>query len=218
MTRKVQGVAAPREDLPDLPDEFVDHTTLAPHGTYEGSRWSSLESFEGDNATIRESRFDSVSVDTLSLKFSALTDVVVHNARIASFALRGARLARVVISGGRIGTLDLTDADVDAVVIDGTRIDYLTLGRASVTDLDIRSCRIDSLDLPAAKLSRVRFSASQANEFDPREASAKDVDLRGLDFASVSDARALAGMTISAQQAEIAAVQFAAALGVRVQN
>lgn len=183
---------------------------------YEGVEWNELTDTDGTSTTVRESIFSCTNADTVSLKFSTLTDVEFRQTRFASLQLRGSHLSRVRFVGGRIGTLDLTEAGIDAVVLDGVRIDYLTLGRASVTDVDVRGCRIDTLDMPTAKINRLRFTDSTAGELDPREAIAKDVDLRGLDFARITDMGSLRGMTISRGQAELAAVSLATSAGILV--
>ncbi|MGF3053880.1 pentapeptide repeat-containing protein [Microbacterium sp. YY-03] len=210
------SLTPPRADSPDLPNRFDEATALRPHGLFEGVEFATLEDADGTSSTVRESVLRGVSCDTLVLKFADISDVEFRDLRVASLQLRGAHLGRVRFVGGRIGTLDLTEAGLDAVVFDGVRIDYLTLGRASVRDVDVRHCLIDTLDMPVAKLNRVRFVESTAGELDPRESTAQHVDLRGLDFARVTDMAALRGMTISVEQAQNAAVALATAAGIRV--
>lgn len=191
---------------------------MRPHGLYEQVEFTTLEAVDGTSSTIRESVFGGVSCDVVTLKFADITDVEFRDVRVGSMQLRGAHLGRVRFVGGRIGTLDLTEAGLDAVEFDGVRIDYLTFGRASVRDVDIRGCHIDTLDVPVAKINRLRFVESTAGELDPRECTAQHVDLRGLDFARVTDMAALRGMTISPAQAQNAAIALATAAGIRVSD
>lgn len=216
MSRKTAPIQAPRSDLPDLPPTFEPAATLERSAFYDGVEFSHVQATDGPYASLRECRFVATDTDELTLAHATLSDVEFSELRVASLRMRGAGLTRVRFVGGRIGTLDLSDANLDAVVLEGVRIDYLSLGRATVTDMDVRGCRIDTIDLPSAQLTRVRFTDSESTELDPRETRNTHVDLRGLTFSHVTDLASLRGAVITEQQAEVAAVALAEAVGIRV--
>jgi hypothetical protein len=64
----------------------------------------------------------------------------------------------------------------------------------------------------------VRFDDTRTDELDVRGLRAEDVDLRGLEMLSLTDAAALRGTTLSAGQVERLAPALASALGIRVQD
>jgi uncharacterized protein YjbI with pentapeptide repeats len=103
-------------------------------------------------------------------------------------------------------------------VLDGLRIDYLTVAGATLADVEISGCRIGTLDAPGARLNRMRFTGTTADEVDTRELRSADLDLRGLDAGAFTDVRALRGATLNTAQVEAHAAAFAAALGLDVRD
>ena len=219
MARHRNDLTAPREHSPDLPAVLEDHSGLRARDDLEAVR---IELDDGDveapHSRIAESRIHAASLARFDLTGAALTDVAVDGLSAVEVVARDGRWRNVVVSGGRIGTLDAFRAEWDGVTLRGLRIDYLALASAEVSDVLIVDCTIGTLDVPAATLTRVRFEDSRADELDTRGLRAKDLDLRGLEVVSFTDVRSLTGATLEERQAELHAVAFAQALGIRVQD
>lgn len=214
-----QQLQPPVATEPDLPAEFDAGPSLRRGLDATAVRWEGGSgAVNAPHASISESVFDGGGYDAIDLAHAELIDVDLTGVSCATMSLRGARLRRVRLTGGRFGTIDLADAEVDELILDGVRVDYLALGRAEVTDADVRDSRFGSVDAPAARLTRIRFATSEANELDLREARNRDVDLRGLDVTHHLDPRGLAGTTLTELQAQLAARAFADALGVHVRD
>lgn len=215
MARPRGGPAAPRDHSPDIPPTLDERAGLSAREQVEGARLA-LAGGEVDAAhsRITESRLTAASLARLDLTGATLVDVSVAQLRAVECLARESRWRNVVVDGGRIGTLDALRAEWNGVTLRGLRIDYIGLASAELSDILIAECVIGTLDLPEATLSRVRFENSRADEVDTRGMRAKDLDLRGLDVASFTDVRALAGVTIEAAQAEFHAAAFARALGI----
>ena len=217
MVGRRDSPAAPRISTPDLPDELDDLEALAPRDDLLGVRIAGLSgAVTAPHARIAESRIEPAGVDALDVTGATLTDVAIADLRAPSLLARDGAWRTVDISGGRIGTLDALRATWQGVVLRGIRIDYLSLASARLDDVLFVDCTIGALDVPEARLARVRFDGCRADEVDTRGLRAADLDLRGLEALSFTDARALQGATLDARQAETHAAAFADALGIRV--
>lgn len=170
------------------------------------------------HAELSECVIAPASVSSIVLTGATLVDVAIDELRATTVTARGARLRRVRIEGGRIGTLDLADAELDEVELRGIRLDYLSLANARIEDLLFADCVLGTLDLPQATASRVRFENTSADDVDTRALHGEDVDLRGLDALSFTDAASLRGTTLTAVQIERLAPAFAATLGIHVRD
>lgn len=207
----------PRSFTPDLPTEFDDVEGLAPRGDVLGAQIGGLSGdVSAAHGHLAESRIDGASVDHFDLTGTVLADVVIDGIRAVEVSLRDGTWRNVEVTGGRIGTLDGLRSTWDAVTLRGIRIDYLSLSSATLGDVRIVDCEIGTLDLPDARLTRVRFEGSRADEVDTRGLRAADLDLRGIEALSYTDPKSLTGATLSPRQAELHAPSFAAALGIRL--
>ncbi len=72
-----------------------------------------------------------------------------------------------------------------------------------------------ALDMPNAKVERVRFEGSRADEVDTRGLRARDLDLRGLDALHYLDPTTLRGATTGLQAVDLGP-EFARALGIQL--
>lgn len=165
---------------------------------------------------IAESRIDAASVDRLDLTGAVLSDVVIDGIRAVEVGLRDGTWRNVEVTGGRIGTLDGLRSTWDGVTLRGIRIDYLSLPSSELSDVLVVDCEIGTLDLPDARVTRVRFEGTRADEIDTRGLRAADLDLRGIEALGFTDAKSLTGATLSPRQTELHAPAFAAALGIRL--
>ncbi len=210
---------APRVSPPETPDDLDTGHTLTAGGFHDERLWTTLtERTDASRSQVSSCVIRDVRADAIVLDHAGITDLLIQDVHLAQLSLRGARARRVAIRSGRIGTLDLADADIDELTVDDARVDYLALGRATLTDAVITGVGFGSVDAPAARLTRVAFVHSTADELDLRESKNTDLDLRGLDIAHHLDVRGLAGATISPVQAVTIAAQAASALGARVQD
>ncbi|MBN9176305.1 MAG: hypothetical protein J0I43_02920 [Microbacterium sp.] len=213
------GPRPPRTAAPDLPTLLDAHAGLSPRADVIAAH---IEGLRGDvsaaHGRVAESRIAGASVGRIDLGGTALSDVAITEIRAAELSAKDASWRSVEIDGGRIGTVDALRGSWDAVILRGLRIDYLSLAAAEVADLLVVDCQIGALDLPDARLARVRFERSRADEVDTRGVRGDDVDLRGLEALSFSDPRGLAGFWLSPRQAELHAPAFAHALGIRIES
>lgn len=210
---------APRLSAPDLPPRLEDGPPPSRSGDAFRVRWTAMDPVtDAAYASLTECALAGASVERLELTGATLVDVDVRDLRSTTLTGRGARLRRVRITGGRIGTLDLADADLDEVELRGVRIDYLSMGGARVADVLIAECTIGTLDMPQARVARMAFPDSRADEVDTRGLRAEDLDFRGLEAVSYPDAASLRGATFSPRQIEQLAPALAAALGIRVRD
>jgi uncharacterized protein YjbI with pentapeptide repeats len=209
--------SAPRLSAPDLPAVLEPQQGLAPRIDLVGARVTGLsEDVSAAHGHLSEARIDGASIGRFDLTGATLADVAVTDLRAVEVGARDGSWRGVEIVGGRIGSLDALRGGWDAVTLRGLRIDYLSLPSAEVTDVLFVDCEIGTLDVPDARLTRVRFERCRADEVDTRGLRAADLDLRGLETLSFTDAKALTGAWLAPRQAELHAVAFAAALGIRV--
>ncbi|GAA1912997.1 pentapeptide repeat-containing protein [Microbacterium aoyamense] len=219
MAGKKDDPAPPRVSAPDLPPRLEPHERLAAREEHFRLEITGLEEkTDAAHSEISECRVAAASVVDLILTGATLVDVVIDDLRATTVTARDARLKRVRITGGRIGTLDLADAELDEVELRGVRIDYLTLAGAQVDDVLIADSTITTLDLPQARCDRVAFENTRSDEVDSVGLRAQDVDLRGLEALSYTDAASLRGVTLSPRQIELLAPAFAATLGIKVKS
>ncbi|SIR52424.1 hypothetical protein SAMN05880568_0308 [Microbacterium sp. RURRCA19A] len=216
---RARGPLPPRVSAPDLPREFDDVGGLGPRADLFAARIVSLEGHvDAAHSTLAECSVAEASVDSLVLTGATLTDVEFATLRATELLARDGRWRNVAMIGGRVGTLDLSGADLDSVEIRGVRIDFLSLRGATVRDVLVADCVIGTLDLPLAKLARVRFEGCRADEVDADGLRAEHADLRGLDAVSFGRPDSLRGVTLTHRQVELAATDFARALGIDVQD
>ncbi|HYP73946.1 MAG TPA: hypothetical protein VEP72_07615 [Microbacterium sp.] len=216
MARRTDSPAAPRVAAPDLP-AVLDAAGLSARGDLLGARIDGLSGqASGAHGRLAESRISAASVDRLDLAGASLSDVAIDQLKAVELIARDGSWRGVEIVGGRISTFDGLRAEWDSVVLRGIRIDYLSLPSAVLGDVLIAECEIGTLDVPDARLTRVRFENSRADEVDTRGLRAVDLDLRGLEALSFTDPRGLSGATLAPRQAELHAPAFAAALGIRL--
>lgn len=219
MSRRAEGLAAPRVSAPDLPPTLTNGPTPRRGGESFQIEWTELESTtDAAHGALTECAVRDAAVERLDLTGASLVDVDVSGLRATAVVARDARLRRVRIVGGRIGTLDLADAELDEVELRSIRIDYLSLAGAQVEDLLVTDCRIGSMDVPQARLTRVAFADSTCDEVDTRGLRAEHVDFRGLEALSYLDLASLRGATLSPRQVEVLAPALATALGIRVEE
>jgi len=216
---RVRGPLPPRVSAPDLPREFETAHGLGPRTDLLGARVVSLEGHvDAVHSTLAECAIAEASVDSLDLTGAALADVEIVSLRATELLARDGRWRNVAVDGGRVGTLDLSGAELDSVELRGVRIDYLSLRGATVRDVLVSGCVVGTLDLPLATLSRVRFEDSRAEEVASDGLRAEHVDLRGLEALVYGRPDSLRGVTLSHRQVELAAADFARALGIDVQD
>lgn len=208
----------PRVADPDLPRHLAP-ARLQRHGEL-GEAEVTLGSgvVDASHSRVSESVIAAASVERLDLVGAILSDVRFDEIAAAELAARDGSWRGVLIGAGRIGTLDLSRGRWDGVIVRGLRIDYLSAPAATLRDVVFDGCRIGTLDAPGAVFERVRFVDTTLDEFDTREMSATDLDLRGLDALAFTDLRALRDATMSRRQAEAHATAFAAALGIDVRD
>ncbi len=217
MARRSDSPAAPRTPAPDLPAVLEPQHGLAPRLDVRVVR---VEGLDGDvsaaHGHLIETRVDGASVGRFDLTGATLVDVAMSDLRAAEITARDGSWRSVEIVGGRIGSLDALRGGWDAVTLRDLRIDYVSLPSAEVTDVLFANCQIGTLDVPDARLTRVRFEGCRVDEVDTRGLRAVDLDLRGLEALSFTDAKALTGAWLAPRQAELHAAAFAAALGIRI--
>ncbi len=219
MARRGDSPAAPRISPPDLPPRLERSRGLQAREEHFRLEIDGLDqTTDASHSEISECRLVAASLDALTLSGAALVDVDIRDLRATILTARGARFRRVRLTGGRIGTLDLADAELDEVELRGVRIDYLSLAAAQLTDVLIADCVITTLDLPQSRCDRIAFEHTASDEVDSRGLRAQDVDLRGLEALSYTDAASLRGTTFSLRQLELLAPAFAATLGIDVRD
>lgn len=217
MARASKRPVAPRVSAPDLPNHLDDAEPARGADLVQRQLPRLVGEVELSYATLEEVRIPGADVAALGLRGATLVDVDIDDIRAVEVIARDASLRRVRIHGGRIATLDLADARIAELELRGLRIDYLRLAAAELEDVLIADCTIGTIDLPRARLTRVAFDGSRADEVDPREMRATDLDLRGLDALSYLDPLALRGATLTEDQVRILAPAFAVAAGIDVQ-
>lgn len=219
MARRRESPAPPRHHAPDPPDDLAQRPGLSEGDEVEASR---IALHGGDvlaaGSRIAESRLAVACVGRLDLAAATLLDVEIEELGAVEVVARGGRWRNVQADGGRIGALDAGRATWDGVTLRGLRIDDLSLPSAELSDVLIADCVIGTLDPPDAALARVRFEQVRVDEVDTRGLRASDLDLRGLEAGSFTDARGLAGATIGELQARHHAADVARALGMRVRD
>ncbi|MGB4776950.1 hypothetical protein [Microbacterium sp.] len=217
MARRTAAPVPPRDHTPDLPPLRAELSRLAARAEVVGADVT-LEAGDVDaaHARLAESHLSAASVGRLDLTGATLADVAIDDLRAVELTARDSTWRNVVVDGGRIGTLDGLRAEWDGVTLRGLRIDYLSLPSASLTDVRIVGCGIGTLDLPEGRLTRVLFEDTRADEVDTRGLRPADLDLRGLEALTFTDPRGLSGTWLSRRQAELHALPFAQALGIRI--
>lgn len=216
MARNTDSLVAPRVSPPDLP-ELLEAAEPQRGADLIAARLDLTGTADLAHSSLEQCVI-TADVDLLDFTGATLLDIDMRDVRAASMPMRNASIRRLRITGGRIGTLDLSAARIDELELRDLRIDYLNLGGAKAHDIVIADCAIRTLDLPQAQLTRVSFENSRSDEVAPRGLRAKDVDMRGLDAMSFTDANSLRGVTLTTFQVQQLAPVFAAGIGIQVRD
>jgi uncharacterized protein YjbI with pentapeptide repeats len=131
---------------------------------------------------------------------------------------RRATLRDVEVLSSRIGAFEGFDAGLEAVRIVDAKLGWVNLRGAKLVNVVFEGCRFDELDLTDAAATRVAFHDCHAASVAFAHAHLQDVDLRGLEFSSLSNLDGMAGATLSTQQATMLATDLAAHLGIQVKD
>ncbi|MFT3799217.1 pentapeptide repeat-containing protein [Microbacterium sp.] len=217
MVARKTAPLTPRISPPDLPDALDAVRDVRSHSDLLAVE---IGGISGDvsvaHSHIAEARIEPSSVDRFDATGAQLVDVAIDRLRAVELIGRDGGWRNVELTGGRVATLDGLRARWDSVVLRGVHVDYLSLASASLSDVLFVDCRFDTIDLPQARLTRVAFEGCRADEVDTRGLRGSDLDLRGLEALAFTDLHALSGAWLDAAQAELHAVAFAQALGIRV--
>ncbi len=95
----------------------------------------------------------------------------------------------------------------------------MNLREAVLSDVSLTGCRIDTLDLAGASTTRVALDDCRVEELDLRNRKGEHLDLRGLDVVRLNrldGAEALAGVTITVEQARRLGPVLGRALGMTI--
>ena len=122
-----------------------------------------------------------------------------------------------LIEAGRVGSLDLTGVTLNVVTFQGIKAGHASYVNGKLNDVLFQDCHFGSLDLFAVKAKRVKFANCTVDELDLRNFEADNVDLRGLDFASIRGIQFMRGATISETQLMLISAELAKGAGIWVE-
>ncbi|OWY83631.1 pentapeptide repeat-containing protein [Rhodococcus sp. BUPNP1] len=211
----------PRIDAPDLGVlTDTDGDELHAHGIFESVRYTGTDLTGRDLTGIVLSECSLVAsiVADSDLTNARLRDTLVERMQAPNLFAPRSSLHRVHIRDSRIGALDLFDADLRSVTIADSKLGLVNLRAATGRDVLFRGCILDELDLGGGTFTRVAFEDCSVGVLDLDRATLDQVDLRGLRIDTIRNMGGMKGATIDAHQAVALAGQFAAHLGLRIED
>ncbi|WP_241385306.1 pentapeptide repeat-containing protein [Rhodococcus sp. CH91] len=197
-----------------------DDGELHAHGTFENTSYTNTD-LSGQDLTgivVAECAFTAPVVADSDLTSARFRDTRLDRMQAPNFFAPRSSLHRVGIRDSRIGALDLFDADLRSVTVAESKLGLVNLRAATVRDVIFRDCILDELDLGDGTFTRVAFENCSVGVLDVHRAKLDHVDLRGLRIDSIRNMGGLKGATISAHQVVTLAGQFAAHLGLRIED
>lgn len=144
------------------------------------------------------------------------TGTTVLGTSLASLRMPGAVVYSGRFEGVRVGAMIADGGDLSVLRIVASRIDVLSLREAKVRRLEIRDSRVGLLDLTGARISEAIVVGGSVDELSPSRTRPDGFDVSGTELGRVLDPAALAGVTISAQQAMDLGADLARSLGATV--
>lgn len=156
--------------------------------------------------------------DLTGITFSecALEDVTLDGTKLIGARFIESRLAQInaptlkaarttwkmtAVSSSRLGAVEAYDSDLDQLICEGSKIGWFNLRSSRLQDVLIRNCHIEELDLTDANLRRVAFEDTSVGTLVLQGARSHDLDLRGMDFASITGFEGLKGAWVAERQA-----------------
>ncbi|MBS9373362.1 pentapeptide repeat-containing protein [Rhodococcus sp. B50] len=211
----------PRIDAPKLGGLIdSDGDELLAHGIVENNRYTNTDLSERDltGIALSECVLSAPIVADSDLTSARLRDILFERMQAPSLFAPRSSLHRVCIQDSRIGAMDLFDADLRGVTVADSKLGLVNLRAATGRDVLFRGCIIDELDLGGGTFTRVAFEDCSVGVLDVHRAVLDQVDLRGLRIGSIRNMGGMKGATIDAHQVVALAGQFAAHLGLRVED
>ncbi|MEU5841928.1 pentapeptide repeat-containing protein [Rhodococcus sp. NPDC047139] len=211
----------PRIDAPDLGVLIdADGDELLAHETFENNRYTNIELSQRDltGIILSQCALSAPIVAGSDLTSARLRDTLFERMQAPNLFAPRSSLHRVRIQDSRIGAMDLFDADLRSVSVTDSKLGLVNLRAATGRDVLFRGCIIDELDMGGGTFTRVAFEDCSVGVLDVDRASLDQVDLRGLRIGTIRKPGGMKGATISAHQAVELAGQFAAHLGLRIED
>lgn len=197
-----------------------DGDELQAHGTFENTCYTHTD-LSGRDLTgivLSECALVAPIVADSELTSARLRDTRLDRMQAPNFFAPRSSLHRVSIQNSRIGALDLFDADLRSVTVTESKLGLVNLRAAAGRDVVFRGCILDELDLADGTFTRVAFEDCSVGVLDVHRATLDHVDLRGLRIESIRNMGGMKGATIGSHQVVALAGQFAAHLGLRVED
>ncbi|WP_099331905.1 hypothetical protein [Actinomyces minihominis] len=120
------------------------------------------------------------------------------------------------ISSSRLGAVEAYDSEIDQLVIDGSKVGWLNLRASKIQDLLAQNCHVEELDLTDATLRRVAFENTSVGTLVLQGARSHHLDLRGMDFATITGVEGLKGARIGERQPVEMLALFADHFGIEI--
>lgn len=194
---------------------------LMPGAALEGLKFTAADLSERDLTGLRlsECELSGVIAHEARLRGAVISETVIERLEAPVLHAPRAELRDVVVSGSRLGSVEFIDNRWQSVRFIGCKLGFVNLRGSELRDLRFTDCDIEELDLGNARAERVAFDDCGLRALAVTGATLRDVDLRGLDFATMSTLDGIAGLrgaTLDRMQVTLLAASLAAHLGIRI--
>ncbi|MBC9955426.1 pentapeptide repeat-containing protein [Leucobacter sp. cx-42] len=201
--------------LPHLAEGYVGD--LEPGCDLDGIQFSKVElPNDLSGASFLDCELVDCSVERLQLRGGRMIQTHLNRLAAPGLAANGSTWRDVVITASRLGAVDVPDAEFRRVLIVDSKLGWVNLRGANVRDVLFRNCTLDEVDFGGAKVDRVKFENCRTRKLTLNRTQAKNLDLRGLDFAAFEGFEGLRGAVLSHEQLMYMTTAFAEHLGITV--
>ncbi|WP_271986052.1 pentapeptide repeat-containing protein [Pseudoclavibacter terrae] len=204
--------------LPELDEaRAVDFATARVH---ELQHFVDVQGEEIDAAgvTFSECRIEGLTARRLLLHSGRVSECVLERVEVPVVEGQRQSFRSVSWTASRLGSADLHESDLQNVEFRDNRLGYVNLRGSTLTDVQFADCAFDEIDLGGATAKRVAFTESRTGILDVTGARLEHVDLRGLEFSTITGLEGLRGVTVTPSQLEALAPHLAAHLGIEVRD
>jgi uncharacterized protein YjbI with pentapeptide repeats len=204
--------------LDDLADG--DPARLTAHAMYEATRFADADVSGADLSGVTFTECALVGLNAHETRFKAARFIETRIERMTAPAFDAARAAfrDAEIDQSRMGSMELYDSEIQSLAVSRSKLGFVNLRSARIKDARFTDCTIDELDLGDAELNRVAFVDCAVGTLQVGSARLRNVDVRGLDVATIGGVDGLRGATISSTQAVLMATVLAEHLGIAVDD
>ena len=182
---------------------------------YDRPAWAGQTSHRLTMETVRL-----IEPDLTAAKFreGGWIDIEVSGGQLGGLDLTGASLRRVAVARARLSGAVFSEAELKDVTFEDAKLDLANFRHGMLTRVKFLRCQLVEAAFGGAKLTDVTFTGCDLVGAEFANAKLVRVDLRSSTLANILGFSGLGGATIDTQQMIGLLSEFAAELGIKVDD